>query len=112
MFNRSLKQHTFLYRIPPLLLVCLFAVCTLLVASYGLNTYLAIQKETERTHTSRTGVFYIATKLRQLSACEIEIPAPDTLIIIEQQGEDRYQTRIFLEQHTLKEALRLYPPGI
>jgi hypothetical protein len=105
MFNGSLKQHTALYRIPPLLLVCLFAICTLLVASYGLNAYLAIQQETERTHTSRTGVFYVATRLRQLSrAYEIKIPTPDTLLILEQHGEDTYQTRIFLDDHTLKEA--------
>ena len=105
MNSSNIKRHTALYRIPPFLLVCLFAICTLLVASYGLDTYLSIQQMTDRNYVGRTGVSYIATKIRQMGdAKEIRIDEPNTLVLVEESDGELYETRIYYEDGKIKEA--------
>ena len=96
------KPHPLITRIPTFLLVALFAVCTLLAASYGLNTFLSIRENSDAIYASRTGMTYIATKLRQMNG-KVST-AKDELIITSSINGEEYQTRIYLENGTLCES--------
>ena len=100
----SIKKYMTLYRVPALILVCLFAICTLLVSSHGLNSYLNIQKSTNRNYIGRTGVSYVATKLRLSNAISVEIRNTDTLIIVEEISKEQYATTIRLQDGMLTES--------
>lgn len=105
------KTYTALYRIPTLLLISLFAVCTLLTASYGLNIYHLIQQKAEDNFIDRTGLSYIATKLRQSEAVTIELPDPQTLILIEEIDGQNYATSISFQEGMLRESFGRYGQG-
>lgn len=99
------KRYLSLHTLPTLLVVCLFAVSTLLVSAYGLRSYQAIQDASDRNYNARTAVSYVATKLRQSSdAYRIEIPQPNTLVIVQEISNELYETKIFLENGKLMES--------
>ncbi|MCL1918340.1 MAG: DUF4860 domain-containing protein [Peptococcaceae bacterium] len=110
MAKAPIKTHAALYRIPTLMLVCLFAICTLLAAAYGLNIYHKIQKGTELNFTGRTGLAYVATKMRQSQAVAVEIPNPFTLVLVEDVDGQSYATSIFLKDGVLREYFGSHTP--
>jgi hypothetical protein len=105
------KTHAALYRIPSLVLVCIFAVCTLLAASYGLSSYHRIQKEIERNFAGRTGLSYVAAKIRQSRAIAVELPNPHTLVLVEEVEGQRYATSIYLKNGMLMEYFGSHIPN-
>ena len=108
--NEQAKLNTAHYRLPVLILVCLFALCALATAAYGLKGYQAVQSEIEQNHIKRTGLTYIATKLRQADADEVLIPDSQTLILLEEIGGQIYATSIFFEDGMLMESFGSYEP--
>ncbi|MCL1790180.1 MAG: DUF4860 domain-containing protein [Peptococcaceae bacterium] len=102
------SNHTALYRIPTVLLVSLFALSTLVAASYGMKNYQVIVKASDKNFVGRTGLSYIATKMRQTKAAVIELPDPHTLVLIEEIEEQYYATHISLRDGMLRESFGLY----
>jgi len=111
MAKAPIKTHATLYRIPELILVCLFAVCTLLAAAYGLNSYHKVQRGTELSFTGRTGLTYVASKMRQSHAVSVDIPNPFTLVLVEETQGQNYATSIFLKDGMLREYFGSYTPN-
>ena len=109
--SEQAKQNTFHYRLPVLILVCLFALCTLATAAYSLIGYQKIQTEIEQNHVRRTGLTYIATKLRQANADEVLIPDSQTLILLERIDGQIYATSIIFKDGMLKESFGSYEPN-
>ena len=109
--SEQLKPHTALYRIPVLIVVCLFAVCTMITTAYGLNSYHAIQRKTEQNFVGRTGLTYITGKLRQTEVTDITIPDPHTLVLVEEIDGQAYATSMYYEDGALLEAFGSHDPG-
>ena len=104
MNERRIKNHTFSGFLLPFLLVCLFALCTLLTAAFGLKTYYNLKDDTDRAYNSRTAVSYLVTKLRQ-SPGKHAVTADGSILRIEETMENTvYETRIYLENGVLKES--------
>ena len=104
------KPHTALYRIPVLFLISLFAICTLLAASYGMKNYRMIEKASQSNFIGRTGLAYIATKIRQSRAVAVELPDSHTLTLIEMIDDQEYATSIYFKEGMLVESFGRYTP--
>ena len=109
--DKWIKNHAALYRVPPLILVCLFAICTLIVASYGLSSYHVIREQTEQNFVGRTGLSYIATKIRQTRIVEVQLPESSTLILTEEIGGQLFATKIHYNDGMLTESFGRHEPG-
>lgn len=88
----------------PFLLVCLFAVCSLFVASFGLKIYSGIQKDTDLSYQNRTCASYLTTKIRQSSGAGHVAVAEQVLILTETLDGQTYDTRIYLKDGQLVES--------
>ena len=96
------------HRLPVLILVCLFVLGVLVTAVYGLKGYQMIQSKVEMNHVGRTGLTYVAAKVRQANASEILIPDSQTLILLEEIDGNMYATSIFVEDGKLMESFGSY----
>jgi len=83
----------------------------MIVASYGLRSYHAITEQVDQNFIGRTSLTYIAAKIRQASASNIEIPAPDTLVLIEEFGGIEHATSIFVSDGQLIETFGRHEPN-
>ncbi|MCL1851670.1 MAG: DUF4860 domain-containing protein [Peptococcaceae bacterium] len=101
-------SYAALYRVPTLLLVSLFAISTLIAASYGMKAYQGIVKGAEQNFVGRTGLAYIATKIRQSEAVAVELLENHTLVLIEEIDNQRYATSISLREGMLRESFGAY----
>lgn len=88
----------------PFLLVCLFAVCSLLVASFGLKIYSSIQKDTDLSYQNRICASYLTTKIRQSNGAEYVTVEDQALVLTETIDGQAYDTRIYLQDDQLIES--------
>jgi len=102
--NGPVKTHAALHSIPKLILVCLFALCTLIAASYGLNSYRNVYYQTENNFVGRTGLVYVATKIRHTNIAEIKLSDPDKLVLIEEIENERFAMSIYVKDGMLVES--------
>lgn len=100
----SEKSHTVINFLIPFFLVCMFAVCALLVASGGLSVYMGINSNSDDTFSARTGIAYITTKLRQVDDASAVSVLPDHLIISETIDGEVYETHIFYKDGAIWEC--------
>ncbi len=98
------RQYTFYYSLPALILICMFAFCVFLGASFGIRSYNTVYEGSERNFIGRTGLTYIATKLRQTDIISASAAAPHELLLTEEIDGQRYTTRIFIKDGALIEA--------
>ncbi len=97
------KEHAILRFLIPFLLVCLFAVCTIIVTVSGLKVYLKIQKDTDLAYQSRTGASYVANRLRRTEGA-ISLKDNHTLLLTEDENGTAYETYIYFSDNTLWES--------
>ncbi|MDL2289692.1 DUF4860 domain-containing protein [Clostridia bacterium OttesenSCG-928-F22] len=102
-----MKKRSLSGFIPTIILVCLFSVSVLLVASFGLKVYIGIQNDSDRAFEQRTSGAYITTKVRQASGHASFAVSERTLYIYEDSDEYSFETRIYLEDGILYEAFGL-----
>lgn len=97
------KEHTIPRLLIPFLLVCLFAVCTIIVTISGLKVYLKIQKDTDLAYQSRTGASYLANRLRGTEGT-VSLKDDHTILLTEDENGSTYETYIYFSDHTLWES--------
>jgi len=83
----------------------------MIVASYGLRSYHAITEQVDQNFIGRTSLTYIATKVRQASVSNIEVPAPNMLVLIEEFGGIEHATSIFVIDGQLIETFGRHEPN-
>ncbi len=88
-------------------LVCVFAVCALLVLASGARIYQEISGEMEQQYTQRTALSYIVTKVRHYDAAgAVELGTLDTtpaLLLRESDEEGDYVTYLYWYEGSLWE---------
>lgn len=97
------KEHPIPRLLIPFLLVCLFAVCTIIVTVLGLKTYLKIQKDADLAYQSRTGASYLANRLRGTEGA-ISLKDNHTILLTENENGSTYETDIYFSDNTLWES--------
>ena len=89
-----------------LLLLCVFAVCILLVLTTGANDYRRLTERDSRSFDRRTAVQYLSTKLRQADAAGavrlVTFEGCDALELTDTSNAD-YITRIYCSDGYLRE---------
>lgn len=96
LLRQTNKNHSALSFLLPFAVVCLFAICALLVTSGGLQIYYEIQHQTNTIYQTRTGVAYLTMKLRQVETADHLSIENNRLVITEEIEGDTYETHIFL----------------
>lgn len=97
------KKHTIPQLLIPFFLVCLFAVCTIIVTVLGLKIYLKIQKSNDLAYQSRTGASYLANRLREAEGA-ISLKDNHTILLTEDENSSAYETYIYFSDNTLWES--------
>ncbi len=97
------KKHAIFRFLIPFLLVCLFAVCSIIVTVFGLKAYLKIQKDTDLAYQSRTGASYLANRLRGTEG-SISLKDNHTILLTEDESGTAYETYIYFSNNTLWES--------
>ena len=97
------REHTIPRLLIPFLLVCLFAVCTIIVTVSGLKIYLKIQKDTTLAYQSRTGASYLANRLRGAEG-NISLKDDHTILLTEDECGTAYETYLYFSDNTLWES--------
>lgn len=91
----------------PVGLVCVFALCALLMAVLGVRAYQTLQEDVDDEYNSTVVANYLRTKLSQHNrAGAVEIRQEngvEVLIIKDDSGDRRYETRIFVHAGSLRE---------
>lgn len=92
-----------------LLLLILLTALTLLLAGSTGNAYRAIRQSSTRLQETRTGLCFIATRVRESESGWVNVvPAPwggNALVITESSGSGEYQDWIYSYGDTLREVL-------
>jgi hypothetical protein len=89
-------------------LFCVFAILALFVVVLGANVYEGISENMTRNYNARTSVSYITEKIRQndnRGDIAIErIGGGGALVLTHTQGEDAYETWIYVNDGQLRET--------
>ena len=92
-----------------LLVVCLFAVCSLFIILLGGQVYQGIQNHTEENYDSRTGLAYVVNKVRAYDESGVisvgENNGVKTLVFTQNEGKQTYYTFIYFYDGSLREIV-------
>ena len=88
-----------------LLLLAIFALCLLWTLLHGAGVYARLIARDQKAHEHRTGIQYVATKVRQApSGLELDsFGSGDALIIPQVINDTTYSTRIYCHEGWLME---------
>ena len=87
-----------------LLTLAVFALCILLVLLTGATVYRDLVDQAEKSHTHRTALRYLTTRVRQAESVTVaDFQGCDALLLEETVSNETYVTRIYCWDSCLRE---------